>query len=120
MREKRRLIRFPISVKVVYTLQKDPKVEKTGVGRDISAGGIQLVTNEKLEVGSKMEFKLFVPDALNPAHLKGTVVWTREQESPKGISYFAGVDFGKIEEDNKNTFLKFLCSLMYEKTEQGY
>jgi hypothetical protein len=77
------------------------------------------LTEERLEIGSKVEFKIFVPEALNPAHLNGIVLWSKEITSEKGPSYAAGIEFGKIEEDNKNTFLRFLCGLMYRKTKEG-
>ena len=115
MREKRRFIRFDIALKVAYIVQRNPKAEKLGTTKDISAAGMQLLTGDKLELGDKVDLKIFVPDALNPAHLKGIVVWTKDLEPAGRHSYGIGIDFGKIEEDNKNTFLKFLCDLMYEK-----
>lgn len=115
MREKRRFIRFDIALKVSYIIQKDPKAEKIGTTRDVSAQGMQLLTGDKLEVGDKVDLKIFVPEALNPAHMKGIVVWSRESDNAKSHSYGSGIDFEKIEEDNKNTFLKFLCDLMYAK-----
>ncbi|MFA4991479.1 MAG: PilZ domain-containing protein [Candidatus Omnitrophota bacterium] len=118
MREKRRFIRFYIALKVNYILQKDPKTEKIGTTKDVSAGGLQLLTSEQLEAGGKVDLKIFLPDALNPVHLKGVVMWSKELGQAKGPahSHSAGIEFGKIEEDNKNTFLKFLCGQMYEKT----
>ena len=115
MREKRRFIRFEITLKVNYTAQKDSKIEKTGITKDVSAGGMQLLTEEKLETGSKVELKVFIPQALNPAHLKGIVLWSKEIPEGKNLSYGAGIEFADIEEDNKNTFLRFLCALMYRK-----
>ena len=115
MREKRRFIRFDIALKVAYIVQRDPKTEKLGTTKDVSAAGMQLLTGDKLELGDKVDLKIFVPDALNPAHLKGIVVWVKDLEPARTHSYSTGIDFGKIEEDNKNTFLKFLCDLMYEE-----
>lgn len=115
MREKRRFIRFVITLKVNYYIQREPKVEKTGITRDVSVGGMQLLTEEKLETGSRVELRLIIPEALNPAHLAGTVLWSSEIAGEKKPSYAAGIEFGDIEEDNKNTFLRFLCDLMYGK-----
>ncbi|NQT75485.1 MAG: PilZ domain-containing protein [Candidatus Omnitrophica bacterium] len=115
MREKRRFIRFDITLKVTYAAQKAPRAEKTGIVKDVSAGGMQLLTEEKLETGSRLELKMIIPEALNPVHLNGTVLWSRDVSEGKKISYSAGIEFGKIEEDNKNTFLRFLCDLMYRK-----
>jgi len=116
MRENRRFIRFDIALKVTYCVQKEPKFEKTGITSDMSAGGIRLLTEEKLETGSRVGLKIIIPEALNPAHLSGIVLWSEEAGGVKKVSYTAGIEFGSIEEDNKNTFLKFLCDLMYEKT----
>jgi c-di-GMP-binding flagellar brake protein YcgR len=115
MREKRKLIRFEIPIKATYIIQKEPKLEKTGMTKDISAGGMQLLTSEALPVNGKIDIKLFLPEALNPVHFKGIVAWSKEIGIKKTLSYSAGVEFDKIEEDNKSTFLKFLCELLYEK-----
>ena len=116
MKEKRRFIRFEIALKTAYIVQKEPKIEKFSVTKDISAQGMQLLTSEKLEFRDKVDLKVFVPEALNPAHIKGVIAWSKELAGRvKGCSYSAGIDFEKIEEDNKNTFLKFLCSLMYRE-----
>lgn len=115
MREKRKFIRFNISLKTTYILQREPKVEKMGITKDVSAGGVQLLTEEKLNVGDKMGLKFFIPEALNPAHLNGIVLWSKLVSTGTKSSYSAGIEFIDIEEDNKNTFLKFLCDLMYRK-----
>ena len=118
MREKRRFIRFEIALKVNYAIQSEPKIERTGMTKDVSSGGIQLLTEEKLIIGSRLQLKLFIPEALNPVHLNGVVLWSKEKTSGKKVSHGAGIEFGKIEEDNKNTFLRFLCNLMYRKIGQ--
>ncbi len=112
MREKRRFIRFNIALKVAYIVRREPKIEKFGTTRDISAQGMQLLTSDKIKPGDKLDLKIFLPEALNPAHIRGVAVWSKEPEAAKSHSYNAGIDFEKIEEDNKNTFLKFLCGLM--------
>jgi c-di-GMP-binding flagellar brake protein YcgR len=114
MREKRKFIRFDIALKVAYIIRREPKIERSGTTRDISAQGMQLLTNDKIiKPGDKLDLKIFLPEALNPAHVRGIAVWSKDPEDAKSHSYSAGIDFEKIEEDNKNTFLRFLCSLMY-------
>lgn len=113
MREKRRFIRFEIALKVAYIVRKEQKIEKFGTTRDISVQGIQLLTSDKIKPGDKLDLKIFLPEALNPAHIRGIAIWSKEQDAAKSHSYSAGIDFEKIEEDNKNTFLNFLCGLMY-------
>jgi len=118
MKEKRRFIRFILALKVDYTTQKEPGILKTGTTKDVCAGGIQLLTKEKLEKGKKVGLKIFIPDASNPVHLSGKVMWSKETAADDKLPYTAGIEFGKIEEDNKDTFLRFLCDLMYKKIEK--
>ena len=115
MKEKRRFIRFEMASKVDYIVGKEPKVEKMGITKNVSAEGIQLLTEEKLDTGKKISFKMFTPEALNPAHLNGRILWSKEISKGEKLSYCSGIEFGKVEEDNKNTFLKYLCDLMYKK-----
>jgi len=115
MKEKRNFIRFDIPLKVHYTVQGDPKIVKTGITKDVSAGGVQLLTEEKIDIGNKIDLTVFIPEALNPVHLAGIAVWVKEIRSEEKSRYCTGIEFTKIEEDNKNTFLKFLCNLMYKK-----
>ncbi len=115
MREKRSFIRFEIALKVAYIVQEEPKIEKFGSTMDISAQGMQLLTSDKIKLGDKLDLKIFLPKSLNPAHIRGIAVWSKEPDSAKSDSYSAGIDFEKIEEDNKNTFLSFLCGLMYTR-----
>ncbi|MFH1478747.1 MAG: PilZ domain-containing protein [Candidatus Omnitrophota bacterium] len=115
MKEKRRFIRFETSIKVNYIIERDPRIEKTCTTKNINTGGIQLLTDEKLEPNKKIELKLFIPGALNPAHIKGKILWSSDIDPQKGKAYAAGIEFNEIEEDNKNTFLKFLCELTTQK-----
>lgn len=118
MREKRRFIRFEAMLKVKYIVQdKETPIERNGITKNLTAEGIQLVTDEPILEGVSIELKVELPGALNPVHIYGSVVWTEESKTEKGSVFNSGIKFIKIEEDNKNTFLKFLCELMYKKSE---
>ncbi len=113
MKERRRFIRFETALKVRYIVQyQDPPVEKTGTTKNLTAEGIQVVTETPLSEGDSLELKIDLPKAPNPVHIYGSVVWSEESKTAEGSIYNSGIKFIKIEEDNKNTFLKFLCELM--------
>jgi c-di-GMP-binding flagellar brake protein YcgR len=116
MREKRRFIRFEIALKVNYIAERDLRIEKKGMTKNINVSGILLSTGEKIPEGTKLDIRLFLPEALNPVHLIGSVMWSRGVSEGKIMSYDSGIAFDKVEEDNKNTFLKFLCDLMNKNT----
>jgi len=119
MKEKRKFIRFESKLKVDYIVSAaESRVEKTGTTVNVCAGGLQLLTEGKLGEGSVLELKIFIPNASNPAHLKGVVCWSKQDKGSEQESYCSGIEFQNIEEDNKNTFLKFLCDLMYDKLDK--
>jgi hypothetical protein len=111
--EKRRYIRLKTPIPLTYIVP-DSGNTCNSVTKDISADGLRFETTEKsLKEGSVIEFKLALPGANNPIHAKGRIVWKRRLSLEDNAPYDLGVEFVEIEEDNKNTFLKFLCDLIY-------
>lgn len=83
--------------------------------KDVSADGLRFETfDPDLKVSSILEIKLDIPNAANPAHAKGRVVWQKKVTLEDGAPVDCGIELVEIEEDNKNTFLKFLCDLIYD------
>jgi len=46
-------------------------------------------------------------------HAKGKVIWIKQLSLEDDAARDVGIELIEIEEDNKNTFLKFLCDLIY-------
>jgi len=61
------------------------------------------------------ELKIDIPNALSPVHAKAKVIWKRKLSTENGAPFDMGCEFTNIEEDNKNTFLKYFCDLLYEQ-----
>lgn len=115
--ERRKYIRLFTPIRVVYAGLENGKNHNADT-KDISAEGIRFQALDKaLNAPDVIELKLDIPGAPNPVHAKGKIVWkeklTLEDDSPCDF----GVEFIEIEEDNKNTFLKFLCDLVYNLPE---
>lgn len=113
-RERRKYIRLGIPIDIILRQQKQPSKEYKIPSKNISASGTLLELGEQLEIGEPLELKLVIPNAPNPVHAIGEVVWTTK-EPDKNI-FNTGIQFVKIEEDNKNTFLKFLCDAIYKSS----
>jgi hypothetical protein len=71
-----------------------------------------------LNESSVAELKLDLPGTQNPVHAKGIVVWKKKISLEDRSPYDVGIEFSEIEEDNKNTFLKFFCDHIYNIKEQ--
>ena len=111
--ERRKYIRLKTPVPITYTISDTGSMHKS-VTKNISAEGLRFETTAKdLKEGSIIEMKLELYGANNPVHVSGKVVWKRQLSLEDNAPYDVGIEFTDIEEDNKNTFLKFLCDLIY-------
>jgi len=111
--ERRRYIRLKTPIPVTYTVKETGSIY-TAITKDISADGLRLESGAKdLNISSVVELKLEIYAAHNPVHAKGKIVWKKKLSLEDNAPFDVGVEFIEIEEDNKNTFLKFLCDLIY-------
>jgi hypothetical protein len=111
--ERRRYIRLDTPVNIAYSIPEKNKVGNA-VAKNISADGLRFETQDKdINAGSSIELKFTIPSAPNPVHAKGKVVWKKKISLEDMAPYDVGIEFTEIEDDNKNTFLKFLCDLIY-------
>lgn len=112
--ERRKYVRLQAPIDVSYTVDGHRDIHKASI-KNISSDGLRFESHNKaLKEDSLLEIALNIPEAPNPVHAKGKVVWKKkislEDRSPSDF----GIEFTAIEEDNKNTFLKFLCDLIYD------
>jgi c-di-GMP-binding flagellar brake protein YcgR len=111
--ERRKYIRLKAPVSVTFTVPNTDIVHNS-VTKDMSADGLRLETKTRgIVKGSVLELKLGLHGANNPVHAKGKVVWIKQLSLEDDAPCDVGIEFIEIEEDNKNTFLKFLCDLIY-------
>ena len=115
--ERRKFIRLLTPVNMTYTVPDTNKIYST-ITKNVSADGLRFETHDKdLKASDAIELKLEIVGVSNPVHCKGKVVWKRKMTTDDAAPYDVGVEFIEIEDDNKNTFLKFLCDLIYSLPE---
>jgi c-di-GMP-binding flagellar brake protein YcgR len=111
--ERRKYIRLKAPVSVTYKALNTDIVHNS-VTKDLSADGLRLeIKARDIYKDSVLELKLELYGANNPVHAKGKVVWIKQLSLEDGAPCDVGIELTEIEEDNKNTFLKFLCDLIY-------
>ena len=111
--ERRKYIRLKTPISITYVVTETGTVYNS-VTKDMSAEGLRLESKARdIKEGSILELKLEIYGANNPVHAKGKVVWKKQLSLEDNAPYDIGIELTKIEEDNKNTFLKFLCDLLY-------
>ncbi|MFA5068746.1 MAG: PilZ domain-containing protein [Candidatus Omnitrophota bacterium] len=115
--EKRNYIRADVSVPMIIYVQRKTGPERVPAKAwNISASGMMIQSLGRFNTGIKVDIEMTPPVSPNPVHCKGKIVWASENISGRG-GYNYGVELISIEEDNKNTFLKFLCDLIYSNSE---
>ncbi len=111
--ERRSFIRLREPINITYTVSGNNKVHNV-TSKDISADGLRFQTHEKkLKEGDVLEMKLDIPEIANPVHAKGKIMWEKKLSLEDNAPFDVGAELIDIEEDNKNTFLKFLCDMIY-------
>lgn len=111
--ERRRYIRLDTPINFSYTVSGSDTIRKA-VTKNISADGLRFEAREKgLKESDVIEIRLEIPGAVNPVHAKGRIMWKKKLSLEDGAPYNFGVELIEVEEDNKNTFLKFFCDFIY-------
>jgi len=118
MQERRKYIRLQVPVEMLYFAEGNPTRREVAT-KDLSCDGLRFLSDEDFEKGSGIEINLIIPKASNPVHVQGKVAWAKRLSLEDSSPYEVGVEFTAIEEDNKNTFLKYLCDLIYDQTRSG-
>ena len=113
--ERRKFIRLEVPVGLKYIIEGD-STRKEVTTKDLSCEGLRFISEDGVNESTILELALNVPNANNPVHINGRVVWAKRLSTEDGSPLEVGVEFIKIEEDNKNTFLKYLCDLIYDQT----
>jgi len=116
--ERRKYIRVgaPLAVRAIVGENSVLDLQTT----DISPLGLRFVTGESdINMNDDIELKIEIPGALSPVHAKAKVIWKKKLSTENGAPYNIGCEFTKVEEDNKNTFLKYFCDLLYMNGEEA-
>lgn len=116
--ERRKFIRINTPVAITYTRPGESLLHKS-IAKDISPEGIRFETDmPSLQKSDPVDLVLAIPSAVNPVHARGRVAWKKRLSLADDSPFDVGIEFEKIEEDNKNTFLKFLCDVIYNATKE--
>ncbi len=111
--ERRRYVRLQTPINISYTVPETGNTLNTST-KNISADGIRFETlNKAIKESDILELKMVIQTAPNPVHAKAKIIWKKKISLEDAAPYDCGLEFIEIEEDNKNTFLKFLCDLIY-------
>ncbi len=111
MQERRKSERITYELVVGYnTFDTEEFIETRS--RDLSGGGICLVTRDRLDPGTVIELSFIIPGTREPIAVSGVVIWNESQD--EGDKYLIGVKFTKIDDKHMALIQKFVNSMTFE------
>lgn len=112
--ERRQFIRLNINVDIKYSLMPQPTNKtKSSKTRNISAGGICIMTEEAFRAGDMLKLELTLPQDPPTVYAVGRVSWIKtftiipEQKE----RYDVGVEFVEISDPDREKVRKYVFSL---------
>jgi len=110
--ERRRYPRFPIRLPIEYYRANSP-INQTGKALDASEAGLQVLLPELMEIGQKLNLKLFFSSGseLNTIEILAEVVWINPQLGEGEKLYRSGVRFINVSREGMTRLKDFLASL---------
>ena len=110
--ERRKYPRFNIDLPVEYSLIPS-SVSHPGRALNVSEGGLLVYLPEKVEMGQRLQLKLFFPSGseLNGVELIAEVVWRDIHLGKDWGDYRCGIRFIEIPSEGLNKLRKFLRNL---------
>ncbi|PIU67150.1 MAG: hypothetical protein COS84_04990 [Armatimonadetes bacterium CG07_land_8_20_14_0_80_40_9] len=111
--EKREFLRVDDVVPVTYKKVVKPtgwSTDRKGVRKDIGGGGIRLICDEEMPVGTTLELKFDLPDVSRPTSIVvlGEVVWGQRTEEEGKPKYACGVAYVNIDEGERSKIIKYV------------
>lgn len=95
--ERRRHKRFIVEVRVRYRDVEGVDPSRWGRTRDLSLGGLLLLSNDPVPEGSHLAFEIHVQDETAPVLALGRVVWS----SPEADGHASGVEFLWVSQEDR-------------------
>jgi len=96
MHEKRRFSRCRIKEKV--KIKKEEANPDAGEAFDISTGGMGILLDKPIKIGSRLSGQLKILPQLDPFFVEGRVVWMKPYLDTEGecLGYAVGIKFTKV------------------------
>ncbi len=98
-KERRKYLRLEASVEVSYKVIGNPGEAKV-LAKDISAGGLCILTRENLASNTPLELAIKIPDLVDPIRALGKVIWQKKTEAAEtfdmGIEFMGISDFDRF------------------------
>jgi len=104
-------IYFPLPL--FYKTSSDAAWKLPLAVHDISGGGLNFHSPEKIPKGTILALKIELPDKGTPIEFKSEVIWCNA--SPPRHDYHMGVRFYKMDDEDRRRYVTFICENILKK-----
>ena len=107
LKERRKYKRFDVSIPV--RLRLDPAkdfatLEKT---RDVSKEGMQIITQQEVKVGSRVDMELLLPNTKEEILARGEVKWHIDEGTEQNKKKRVGIEYTMFKPFDRNKMLDY-------------
>ena len=121
--ERRRFPRLAFNVEVEYkVLEAEATEALASYSKDISAAGICIILLDKVDKGTLLDLKFFLPDLNRTIFAQGRVVWIEEfvvGDMKTGKAFEAGIEFTKIDDVDQETIKQFVMEKIMQRISEN-
>ncbi|MEW6074992.1 MAG: PilZ domain-containing protein [Candidatus Omnitrophota bacterium] len=107
--ERRRYPRLRAAV-IEYSFAEKDSPQQSAFTRDVGAGGISIIVNEKIETGTILLLKIYLPSYNDPILTQGRVVWRNPSafQLPHADRFDLGIEFTEISEEDQQKISEYV------------
>jgi len=122
--QRRQYFRFDCSVFIKYREinifedEEENQILKKALTRDLSGGGLCLLTDVKLETGKILGFELKLDENLSINFL-GTIIRTSLSDRNEKYNYEIGISFKKIENKDREALIRYIFNEQRKLRQKG-
>lgn len=113
--ERRRHKRFIVEVRVRFRDVEGVDPSRWGRTRDLSLGGLHLLSKDRVPEGSHLAFEIHIQDETAPVLALGRVVWS----SQEGEGYASGVEFLWVSQEDRANLARLATYFRQKYGETG-
>jgi len=110
--ERRRFGRFRVDYPISYLLEGRSEV-LTGIAVNLSEGGLLGCFFDRMRVGTRLDLEIFYTHELQftALNFQGRIVWKDILETSDAIEYQYGIEFTRMDEEQKSRLCSLLASM---------
>ena len=102
-------------ITAVYTVVGRQELEAVGFVVNLSAKGINLNVNRRIENNTILSLRMNLPGSSSPVQFKGKVVWGKQVDVdlvPKEMGYKLGIEFTEVSDKDRQKISEYVSSCL--------